>query len=151
MTEANTGKLDQPTTPNDQILPPVAWEGIPLKTMIQQLCNQPVQDGTDMTTAVPPTYSRIKSWEQASILQKQKNLTAWENLNEEVHCKMIADGINKHKLSKSDVDGGGHWNTNEWARLIHLFKDPKLSSLWTRTVTVRNLLHLFCHTIINGI
>ena len=25
------------------------------------------------------------------------------------------------------------WNLDDWARLIHLFSDPALTSLWTRT------------------
>jgi hypothetical protein len=85
---------------------------------------------------LPASYGRIKSWDKFSETQKKKIIALWNGLP----LGLKSEALKRLKQPEVIVIGedvmGGNWNKNDWARLIHIFEDSKLSSVITKLNTV---------------
>ena len=112
---------------DESINPPEEWGGISTKTILKQMLS--------LTDTLPKSYTRgrVVEWNDFNKNQKQKMLLAWGNLEKEKKCKILNVARAKFNLS-NESQAAENWNVDDWARLIHLFADPALTSLWTRTL-----------------
>jgi hypothetical protein len=74
-------------------------------------------------------------WNDFTIKHKNIILNAWKDLTNDFKGTIMDQWREDLKLSNEE---NSNWNTDDWARLIHLFADPALLSLWSEIMLVRS-------------